>query len=387
MRALPWAAVLAAACEPPLATAPRDLLGDGAEEVPPRPVADLWGGEVSVGARVTVGPLVVTSPRDIDLAAFFAAAPEGGPRSGVRVVLGPAIDDWPLPVGTGFTATGTLVQRRPPVLWITAAADLAALDVEAPDVPVEPVVPAVLEGPDDDLRYALCVAPALTVTSTPDPLGHADSTVVPLAARFGLVPGYAREGDLTGILGDDGRLSARSADDWTGDLLGDLPFEGLPLWKVDGVREGTPLVLDDLVLATPWSRDLRWAVVQDAEGRGLWVDQEGWSVWQRVAPTQVGRWTVEVRYDEIGVYLRTWIAPKVRGTRPVAVQTHRDEGAMVYFGGGDLGPPDAYGVRTAGVLTLDDRFVDLSELPEGSAVAGIGAVRGGVVAPVSIEAR
>jgi hypothetical protein len=347
---------------------------------------DLWRGEVAEGAQVTVSPLVVASPRDLDGGAFFAADPDGGPRSGVRIVLGLVVDDWPLPVGTPLSATGTLVQQEPPVLWVASGADLDALEGE-----IEAPVATDLDGVDDrafqNLRFALVVARDQTVTSTPDPLGHADATEVLVGGRFGVSPGYGRTGDLTGILGEDLRVSARTVEDWTGELHSDPPLEGAVLSKLDGIPAGTPLVLQDVVMATPWSRDLRWAVLQDADGVGAWVDAEGWGLWGRVAQGSLGRWTVEVRYDEQGVYLRTWLPPRQRGTGPILVGKERDDGALVWFGASEVGPPDAYGLREAGDLLLDDRFLDLSALAEGDAVAGVGAVRGGVVAPVVAEIR
>ena len=342
-------------------------------------VADLWDGRVEVDTRTTVSPLVVISPRTTDGLRFYASSASGGPRSGLEIVLGAVIDDWPPPVGTAFIAEGILIDDDPPSLWVSNSSGLLAPEEDGRPLVLTPQITDLAEIDPldrDDLRNGLVLARDIRVTSTPDPLGRADSTSVPLAGRFGTAPGYNRTGDLVGIWDAEGRLSPRFVSDWSGEWPSDPP-QPADLGSLDGLPSGTPVSLPDLIVATPWSRDRRWAVLQDAAGRGAWLDTEGWGLWASVEPGQIGTWAVEIRQTPEGRVLRTWVPPLLEDLPPRApiLTDAIEDGAIVPFAAADLGPPDAYGERTTDGPTLDDRFTDLSSLPEGGTASGTAAVR------------
>lgn len=335
------------------------------------PVDALWTTDVAVGTRVTIGPILVTSGRTRDQRFFFGSAPEGGPRSGVAIALGAVLDDWPPEVGTEIQLTASVLRSNPtPILELSADIDGSILGWRD-----GPAATLWSEDPAEqlELTYALVTAPDLTVTSRPDPLGEADSDgSVGIGGRFGVSPGYGRTGDLLGIA-DELRISARSAEDWGGTLQGDIPL-AVTLEDIEGLPEGTPVLVEDLLLATPWSRDGRWAVAQDATGRGVWLDGESWGMAARVQPGMVGRFLGEVRHPPEGVVLRIWDTPEIDSERRPLLREELDDGAIVRVDIHTLSPPNVYGERIAdGVLLIDDRFTDISALPAPSTV--IGAVR------------
>lgn len=343
------------------------------EEEPVAPgitVGALWDGAVLPGFVTTLRPLVVTSPRTADGRAFYAADPAGGPYSGVRIELGSVIDDWPLPVGTPFTAAGIVLANAPATLLARTAADLNPVV----DAPVVEVVPNEPTGEGGRLVHALVIARGLRVTSAPDPLGEADTDgTFAVGGLFGVSPGYGGDGDLVGILAD-GRVSARSAADWSGALAGDPPVQ-VDIAELDGLPDGAPVVVPDAALATPWSRDLRWALIQDADGRGAWIDAEGWGLWASLGEGDVADWVGEVRHRPEGVVLRVWDPPPVDGSRPAVVSDVADPGALVdgqlaRLAVSGIGPADPYGERPADGVLLDDRFSDLAELGPDATVVG-----------------
>ncbi|MEQ1504453.1 MAG: hypothetical protein ABMB14_19585, partial [Myxococcota bacterium] len=265
MRALAGCAVFASAVFASAGLAGCTVLGTSnpvVEALPVR-VAALWD-PTAVGQTVVVGPVVVTSPRTVDGGSFWVADPEGGRRSGLRIDLGPGIEAPPS-TGVEWALTGTVVATDPPALALADDADADVFDAgsldqgsldEAPDPVVAPYAD------DPELAGALVHAGPLTVTSPPDPLGRADTSLgVAIGGRFGVSPGWNRTGELTGILDGDA-ISARSPDDWTGDLDGDPPLD-VGLDALGTLADGASVTIGDLVLATPWSRDLREAVVQD----------------------------------------------------------------------------------------------------------------------------
>ncbi|MBT3224106.1 MAG: hypothetical protein HN348_33985, partial [Proteobacteria bacterium] len=103
--------VLALACVVP----PSDAL-DEAQVV--YSVAELMEAEVSDGAAVTIGPVVVTSPRTVGFPAFFVQDEGGGPV-GLRVLLFGLLPAWPPGVGSVVTLSGTYGQGSAPSLAIS----------------------------------------------------------------------------------------------------------------------------------------------------------------------------------------------------------------------------------------------------------------------------
>jgi hypothetical protein len=342
-----------------LACQPEDL----EEETVPLevwPVEVLWTDLLAATDRLTLGPVRVTSPRTRDGRMFFGADPAGGPRSGVGIVLGAALAGWPPPVGTELVLTVTVVRPgEAPLVELLAETDA---EITAPGEPLAPVP----YRDDPELQFALAMAPGLTVTSRPDPLGCADTDGdVGVGGRFGIAPGWGRTGDLTGIVAE-GRLHARTEADWTGSLEGDPP-QLASLAELGALPEGTPVLLQDLALATPWSRDARWAVAQDAQGQGVWLDGEAWGLWALTQRADAGDWTAEVRAGT----LRVWDPPLLTGTREPILSEPWTDGALLALPIQSLTPPDPYGERiTDQGLVLDDRFMDLSSLTAPTEITG-----------------
>lgn len=337
-------------------------------------VADLWDGAAAVGDTVVVAPLVVTSPRTADGTAFTVADPAGGSRSGLLVRLAAVIEDWPPPVGTAVALDVVVDASGPPEVRMFSESDGARLGTG--------VLPAPATG-GEDLAHALVAMRGVTVTSAPDPAGNADADGAwDVGGRFGVSPGWNRSGDLVGVLLGD-RVCARTTADWSGDLAGDPPVDA-DLAGLSDLPDGTPVAVRDLALATPWSRDGRQAVLQDADGRGVWVDGEAWGLSALVATGARGAWTGEVRHRDEGLVLRVWDVPDVRGAREARVGTALEDGAVVAVSASGIGPPDALGERpTDGGIVLDDRFVPLDGLPDPADLVGAVDVRAGgvLVAP------
>ncbi len=330
--------------------------------------ADLWDEAISSGTGVRVVDLVVSSGRVITDNAFYAQHAAGGPSSGVRVELADLLQDWPPPVGTPIELVATYERRGGAPVLVLATGDST--------IGTGFVAPHIVDWTDDPtLQHALMRTQAITVTSARDPLGHADTSgPLPLGGEFGLGPGFGRRGSLAGVL-HNGRLSPRSPADWTGELPGDPP-QPATLDTVPELAEGTPVSIDELLVATPWSRDGRWAVLQDTKGLGIWVDGETWGL-PALAPEGVlGQWEAEVRgVDTSAPILRAWTAPEALDAhRDVVVTDSAADGAVITFEITELGPVDVLGERDAGTWLLDDRFVDLDGLQVGDIV--VGAVRG-----------
>ncbi len=333
------------------------------------PVADLWALEVPSGATVTVD-VVVTSPRTLAGDAFFARDVAGGELAGLRVELGGILDDWPPAPGTPVQLTGVWTARNlGPELYLASSANGLVLGDAAPLAP-RPWHPGLTLGQD------LVEVRGVVVTSAVDPAGQADTdSALGIGGCFGVSPGYGRGGTLVGIQ-VAGRVCARSPADWSGELDGDPP-EPVGIDEAITRPDGAWVTLDDLVLATPWDRGGRWALLQDPAGQGLWVDAEAWGLSAQVAPGDVGSWTGEVRYDLDGPYLRAWLPPELAGVREPELVQEIVDGALVEVTVSGLGAPDDLGeVPTAEGLVLDDRFVDLGDLPDPAFVRG--AVRGAV---------
>jgi hypothetical protein len=285
----------------------------------------------------------------------------------VAIVLGAALAGWPPPVGTELELTVTVVrQGEAPVVELLSEGDAEIIGFRELPSPVP-------YSDDPALQFTLAQAVGLTVASRPDPLGWADTDGdVALGGRFGITPGWGRTGDLTGIIAD-GRLHARTAADWTGPLEGDPPLPA-SLSELASLPAGTPVILQDLALATPWSRDTRWAVAQDAHGQGVWLDGEAWGLWALTQRTEVGTWTAEVQPGS----LRVWDPPLLSGTREPLLSEAWEDGALLSISVQSLTPADPYGERvTDQGLLLDDRFLDLSTLEVPTELVGALRITGG----------
>jgi len=222
---------------------------------------------------------------------------------------------------------------------------------------------------DPALNFALVQAVDVRITSDVDPTGRADATGLGFAMDFGVSPpGYNREGEATGIL-REGRLSLRQPSDWTGDPVGDPPVSTtVEAIRGGEVAEGTPVVLDEMVQIAPWSRGGQWTVIQEASGAGLWVDAEAWGV--SGAEGDQGTWVGEVRDVNGGLRLRTWTDPTVFGAAS-PLDGDGDDGDRVRASLVGLDGPDAYGEWHANGWIVDDRFLSLDDLEDGSEVLGV----------------
>ena len=333
-------------------------------------IPEVWAG---LGGTLTL-EAVVSSPRTADKRGFFLADPAGGAHSGLYVRLGGVFDDLPPPVGTPIQIVGPTIEAvSGPGVLLRNVDDLTILGEPAP-------LPPSAWSDDPGLDQALVILADVQITSGLDPAGLA-STDGPagVGGLFGIGPGFRRSGDLIGIL-SGGRISLRTADDWGGPLEGDPPWPS-SLEELDTLADGALIHLDDLLQATPWDRAGRWSVLQDAEGRGLWVDAESWGLWRHSDPGTLASWEGELRHDPQGPYLRAWLPPlPTGGTRPPQiVASDADgvllDGSLIATTVSGLGAPGPLGERSTveGPL-LDDRFVDLGPLLDPAEI--IAAVRG-----------
>ena len=356
-----WALVgLVGGCAPVL---PDVLVDTGTSRSTPR---DLWAGE---RGGVVLGGVVVSSPRTVDDRAFYVQRPEGGPFSAVRIALQGVLEDLPPPIGTPVLLAGQVRDGVDGPELVVASEEGLRIVEESPE-PVVPWTGALTPA----LAQSVVSMGEVTITSSVDPLGHADTDgPVGAGGAFGITPGFGRQGQLVGVLGG-GRISLRDAEAWGGSLRGD-PARPMPIEAARVQPEGTPVVLDAVVQATPWDRSRRQVVVQDAQGRGLWVDTEGFDVASASAEGDVGTWEGEIRRDAEGVKLRVWLPPTVSGQGSVRRGREARDGAVVTRTVSGLQPVDALGeVVTAEGLVLDDRFVELSAMPDPAVI--VAAIRG-----------
>ncbi|MBW1880348.1 MAG: hypothetical protein JRJ84_18460 [Deltaproteobacteria bacterium] len=260
--ATPVLASLLAAC-----TAYR-LTNDGAQ---PWTVAEVRAEEPATGTRLTLGEVIITSPRSADREAFFVQDPGGGDGSGLRVAVRGSLPQWPPAVGTPVRLSGRIRWTgADPLLDLSALADGEVLG--GPELPV-----TVEWSEAGDLGFALVRLADVTVTSPPDPVGHADTdTAAGLSDAFGVpLPGWNAAGDLTGIVVEPDRIAPRNPADWTGPLEPDpTPTTTIAAIRAGDWPDGTPVVVD-AIQAVPWSRDGRHTLLQDDAQAGLWVDTGG----------------------------------------------------------------------------------------------------------------
>lgn len=358
-----------------LACAVPDETNESAAPTAPVTVGDLWDPGVPSGTVVTVDA-VVTSGRTAAADAFYAQGPQGGPRSGLRVAVQGALVQWPPAVGTAVVLTG-------PVTYSSGRPVLSLRDDDDGQIG-DDVGTTVDDLGGDDQGFALVRALGVTILSAVDPSGRADlSTSADLCGDFvSLLLPWQATGDLFGILDVD--LCPRKAGDWVA-IDDGSPWPIHTLASARDVADGTPVVLEDVSQAAPWSTDGRWTVLQDpVTGDGLWVDAEATGL--AGAPGQRATWFGEIRFDDEGPRLRTWIPPLLPREDVAAIEVGvPTDGARVRLTVSGVLPADAFGNRsTAEGWQLDDRFGSVAELDD--PVEVIGWVRGTTTLAVDGEA-
>ncbi len=327
-------------------------------------VAELWAAELESGV-VTVGPVVVTSPRTLDGSAFWVQDPGGGPGTGLRVSVTGFQEGVPPAMGTAIGVTGSSSRDLAGVPRLDIDDD-AAVSVFGEDaVTVTPWTGALT---DVGSPVALGL---VGVTSAVDPLGDADVTGgIRIRGVFGTFPGgWDEAAVVAGIALTETEVAPRTAADWAA-TRAPRPPRVVQISEVASMLEGTPVVLDGVVESAPWSEDGRWTAVQSEDG-GLWIDAEGWGLAQpRVG--DVVHWEGEVRRGADGTRLRTWTDPVVSGSAPVGEGGELVEGARVSLDVTGVGEPDAWGARpTEQGVPIDDRFLPLDAFPLACRATGI----------------
>lgn len=339
----------------------------------PRGLDDVIASPPEYGSNVVIGPLRVVSGRQPITGYVYAQDPNTG--RGIELRPG-RLDPWPPEVGVDLTVrvawTGT---PRVPTGWVASLDDV--LDQAAGGVPMILDAPGELAPP---AVFALARWPAVEVKSNADPLGRADTSLPwPLHDRFLInLPNLGSRGGLTALVQPDGALAPRFTSDWEGtrELRSPIPA------SVAAVRAGVHLdgswVSVTATQATPWSADLRYAVLQDEHGFGVWVDAEGMGLGVG-EPGEVRTWAGEVRHDGDVAWLRAWETPSepIEAARPVRLGA-LGEASIVEVTVTGLAAPDAWGDRaTAEGWLLDDRFGSVASLPDPSTVRAAARVRGG----------
>jgi len=335
------------------------------EVEPPVTVAAMWAGDLETGA-VTLGPVVVTSPRTAAGASFWVQDPGGGPATGLRVDVAGFQAGIPPEMGTEVTLTGpwSLDAEGVPSFAIDDDLDVAVGAAGQIVVPLGWTGDLAEVGSPVDLGE-------VSVASAVDPAGEADLDIgVHVSGAFGVFAGgWQERAEARGIALSTHEIAPRTAEDWV--VVAEArPPEEVALDAVGEVPDGRPIRLVDVVQAAPWSDDGRWTSVQDG-ALGLWIDVEGRGE-RLTLEGDVATWEGEVRRGSDGVRLRVWLDPEVTGIADVATGAALVEGARVGLTLSGLGDPDVYGVRaTAEGTALDDRFTSLDELPDPCLATGI----------------
>ncbi len=346
------ALLVAASCSTPVETGELDGVDVSFH------AADVWSGAVAVGGSAPF-ELVVSSPLTPDGGAFYVQDADGGPRSGARVEL------WAL-AATAVPAPGAVFRAELTVVADDVPPVLALLDGDDLEIVGVADLLATAWSGDPELAGALVRVDDLTVTSPPDPGGRADTDAgVGLDGTLGVqTAGFLARGNLIGVATSAERIAPRTGDDW--DELD--PAAGPTATTIAAIREGQHpdgafVELADVTAISPWSRDGRYQVVQDVDGRGLWLDFEGFAVERESAVGDVMSLLAEVRPLDGTPALRSWWSPEVTGAREPQLSGSAADGALLEAVIDDLGPPDALGRReTADGLVLDDTFVDLADV-------------------------
>ncbi len=315
------------------------------------------------GDVITVQARIAT-PRTLDEASFYVV--DDAADHGLRVAMAGAFAGWPPEPGTPVLLEGVVGEDADGTHRLT----LRDLDDAVVLGPTETLTPLAYDPAAE--RIQLVGSPAV-LTSLVDPAGAADLDVGELGGLFTTLALQAgAEGDLV-ALSTGGRLHPRDASDWTPRAEGGPPA----MWTLADLRatppaDGTPVTLDDLVVATPMTRDGRLAVLQDASGAGLWLDTEGFGLAATLG--EVGQWTGEWRDADGAPRLRSWLAPVPGGARASVEAAVVADGALLPFVATDPGAADALGERVDVDGTVyDDAILSLEGLEAGS--VGTAAIR------------
>jgi hypothetical protein len=336
-------------------------------EEPAATVSNLWAAVLAPGP-ITLGPVVVTSPRTLSGTAFFVQDPGGGPATGMPIAVVGFQEGVPPAMGTLVYVTGGWAPDLDgvPALQMDNELDVGRAGGET-DIAVLPFTGAL-----EEVGSPVSLG-AVEVTSGVDPTGGADVRGgIHVEAVFGdYVGGWAEAAQAAGIALALDRVAPRTPADWQVTRAARDP-EVVALVDIPGVDEGTPVVIEGAVQAAPWSEDGRWTAIQSGEA-GLWIDTEGWGV-AHPAEGDLARWQGEVRRGTDGLRLRTWIDPVVSGAGAV-LDGVLAEGARVVVPVTGIGAADGFGARpTDQGFALDDRLMPLDDLPLSCTASGIGRV-------------
>ncbi len=357
-------------------------LDDAAPDIVVREIGELWEAlaapaGLATGAVVIVDGVVVAGPTADGLTTFLADPVTG---DGLAVLRVGRVTGWPPPAGAEVRVRGAVAAGLPaPVLTLAGDNDRAVRTTSA-----EPVV---AEAPDAPRAWTLASWPDVTVTSWPDPLGRADTSLGrPVSAALGApLPAAGDVGRLTGVVLDDGAVALRDDPDWDGPRGPGVIVDTTLAAVVAGDFEDGTHVRFEATQWTPWSPGAREVVVGDAlTAPGLWVDAEGFGRGVGAVGDR-GTWRGEVRRDDDGLLrLRTWFDPVVLeagavpsrlGPAPAPPWPH---GLPIVTTVSGIGPVSATGERTLDSGTvLDDRFGSLAALPDPARVFVVVDQRGG----------
>jgi hypothetical protein len=333
--------LLTSACASPLTQDPQSPNS-------PLTIADLWATQAFSGLEVTITEAQITSGRLANSPSFYAQDAASETPLGLRVDLHGLVNHWPPTPGTLVELTGVISYvDDAPRLAMAANEDGLALGSAEIAYNTSPETPL----------HGLVRLDALRVSSRPDPSGRADTdTELDLESAFGVaLPDWDNLGQLTGVITSPGRVSLRTPEDWSGTWEEAIaPTTTLSEIRAGAFTDGSPVYVETLQ-ATPFSRDGRWAVLQDEDGAGLWLDTAHWEL-DRPEQGALGTWLVEVRED--GQRLHGWNSPSRSGSDDPAVTTEPLDGALLVETLETLDEPDATGERSSEVYLIDDRFID-----------------------------
>lgn len=333
----------------------------------PLRISDLWEGAVDLGGVATVEEVVVISGRTVDGTRFFAQDAGGGLRSGLRVEMSDPMPFWPPPVGSVVTLKGPIwLYDGAPTLFLEKVSNAAW-----PGEEIEPVATA---WSDEPLLTHSLVEGAGAVISTADPGGRVeldDGTW--LRGDFGLgAPDYGASGEFTAVAAPDHEVMLRDLDDWTGSWEPSDPVDvSIADLQTGQLLDGSKVRVRGVLVATDWSSDGRWTLVQEVGGEGLWIDTEAFGT-PAASPGEVGDFTGEVRSDGDGLRLRVWDPPIMRQSGTPSYGDELRDGQLGWWLAQGIGAADASGDRrTVDGWVLDNRFTDLGPLPDPALIRAV----------------
>jgi hypothetical protein len=308
----------------------------------------LWADTYFDGQIIQLGQAAISSQRLSKVPAFYLQDLSSDSSFGLRVDLHGAVNLWPPSIGSVVEIAGT-------VAYVDGAPRLSMSANEDGNIVgyTELITSEAFENPP---LHSLVSLPSVRVSSRTDPAGRADTDQgLGLESAFGVVPpNWDNSGELIGIVTHSNLVSLRHINDWNG------PNETYPplsttIEEVSAnlLEEGTPITLEALQ-ASPWSVDQRSVVLQDDDGRGIWVDAEYWA-WERSPEQSRGLWTAEVRGE--GSLLRVWDAPELSGFQEPLTSTNDDNGSIIQHTITILDQPDVNGNRLGNDYLIDDRFM------------------------------